>query len=219
MASTIHRDQTPFLDSITKDSEGSYLIQCETIMPEVTPKMIDWWFAWHMPESERYKLWHPRDHVSSKLVVDTSSFETDKEKYIGIDSFVTEYIGGELNKLCISFKKPSLFGFDYLQEDKETAVCAKVVDTSRHIEIGSLTHYVKQTDHGSVMQSSFWLGKDSQHQNQILNLLIKPLLRLQTIKSFFLNDRLVCNLYIHCSEEMNHLSKFLPDLYAEMNDL
>jgi len=29
----------------------------------VTPEMIDWWWT-HIDNSERYKLWHPEDHIS-----------------------------------------------------------------------------------------------------------------------------------------------------------
>lgn len=29
----------------------------------VTPEMIDWWWD-HIESTERYKLWHPKDHIS-----------------------------------------------------------------------------------------------------------------------------------------------------------
>mgnify|MGYP001335601564 CR=1 FL=1 len=74
----IHKEKT-FSIGICRDSKGAVLVTCITNMPQVIPKMIDWWFGWHMPETERYKLWHPRDHISSKLTVDTSGFKTDKE--------------------------------------------------------------------------------------------------------------------------------------------
>ena len=31
----------------------------------VTPEMIDWWWD-HINNTERYKLWHPNDHISFK---------------------------------------------------------------------------------------------------------------------------------------------------------
>ena len=34
-------------------------------MPGVTPQMWEWWFGWHGSDSRRYKLWHPRAHVSA----------------------------------------------------------------------------------------------------------------------------------------------------------
>ena len=73
----IHKEKI-FSTGIYRDSKGAILVTCVTDMPQITPKMIDWWFGWHMPETERYKLWHPRDHISSKLTVDTSIFKTDK---------------------------------------------------------------------------------------------------------------------------------------------
>ena len=45
----------------------SYFVKCTTEMLNVTPEMIRWWFVWHLPSSERYKLWHPRDHISARL--------------------------------------------------------------------------------------------------------------------------------------------------------
>ena len=210
----IHKEKT-FSIGICRNSKGAVLVTCITDMPKVTPKMIDWWFGWHMPETERYKLWHPRDHISSKLTVDTSDFKTDKEKYIHVDSYVKEYIGKELKDLCISFVEPTEFGFSELNPDKETAICAHVKDLSRNISIGSLTHLIIRNPKGSLMQSSFWLGMNPEHGNPFLNIIIKSLLNIKKIKTFLLPDKLALNLLIHCAEEMNHLVKFLPELYAD----
>ena len=211
----IHKEKE-FSMGICRNSKGAALVTCITEMPQVTPKMIDWWFGWHMPETERYKLWHPRDHISSKLRVDTSGFQTDKEKYIHVDSYVTEYIGKELNDLCISFVKPEDFGFHELDPDKETAVCAHVKDLRKNVSIGSLTHLVTKTSEGSVMQSSFWLGMNPQHSNSFVNAIIKPLVNLKTVKLLLLPDKLTYDLMTHCAEEMNHLAKFLPQLYNDV---
>ena len=100
-----------YQDGIYRNNSNQVLVKCSTVMKGVTPKMVDWWFAWHMSKSERYKLWHPRDHISAELKEDRSSFKSDKEKYIGVDSYVKEFIGKELNELCISFSEPSSFGF------------------------------------------------------------------------------------------------------------
>ena len=71
-ANRIHKEEK-FSVGICRDSRGAVLVTCITEMTEVTPKMIDWWFGWHMPESERYQLWHPQDHISSKLKIDNSN--------------------------------------------------------------------------------------------------------------------------------------------------
>ena len=77
----LHREGS-FSTGICKNNKGEMLVTCITEMPDVTPRMIDWWFGWHLPESERYQLWHPKAHVSSRLTQDNSHFTTDKEKYI-----------------------------------------------------------------------------------------------------------------------------------------
>ena len=214
-ANKIHKEEK-FSIGICRNSKGAALVTCTTEMPEVTPKMIDWWFGWHMPESERYKLWHPRDHISSELKVDNSNFQTDKEKYINIDSYVTEYIGKELNNLCISFIEPEKFGFSKLDPKKQTAICAHVKDLNRNVSIGSLVHLVVKTSNGSVMQSSFWLGMNPQHSNSFINFIIKPIINMRIIKLILLPDQLTYDLLKHCAEEMSHLAKFLPHLYNDV---
>ena len=211
-ANKLHKEEK-FSIGIRRNSRGAALITCITEMPEVTPKMIDWWFGWHLPESERYKLWHPIDHVSSDLKVDNLNFQTDKEKYIHLDSYVREYIGKELSNLCISFVEPEEFGFPNLNSEKETAVCAHVTDLNRNVSIGSLTHLVIKTSNGSKMQSSFWLGMNPRHSNSFINFIIKPIINIKRIKLILLPDQLTYDLLKHCAEEMSHLAKFLPQLY------
>ncbi len=214
-ANRIHKEEK-FSVGICRDSRGAVLVTCITEMTEVTPKMIDWWFGWHMQESERYQLWHPQDHISSKLKIDNSNFQTDKEKYIHVDSYVTEYIGKELNSLCISFVEPEEFGFLKLDSEKETAICAHVKDLNRNVSIGSLTHLVTKTSRGSVMQSSFWLGMNLQHTNSFINFIVNPIINLRIVKLMVLPDQLTYDLLKHCAEEMNHLAKFLPQLYNDV---
>ena len=214
-ANKIHKKKK-FSIGICRNSRGAALVTCITKMPEVTPKMIDWWFGWHMSESERYRLWHPRDHISSELKVDNLNFPTDKEKYIHLDSYVSEYIGEELNSLCISFVEPEEFGFPKLDPDKETAICAHVKDLNRNVSIGSLTHLVTKTPSGSIMQSSFWLGMNPYHTNSFINFIVRPIINLRIMKLILLPDQLTYDLLKHCAEEMSHLAKILPQLYNDV---
>ena len=115
----VHKE-TVFKNGIYRNQNKEMLVTCITEMPEVTPRMIDWWFGWHLNESERYQLWHPKAHISASLKEDNSHFETDKEKYLNMDSYISEYIGNELNDLCISFVEPKQFGFSDLNDEKET---------------------------------------------------------------------------------------------------
>ncbi len=207
-----------YQDGIYRNQNNQVLVKCSTVMKGVKPKMLDWWFAWHMPESERYKLWHPRDHISVELKEDRSSFNSDKEKYIGADSYVKEYIGKELNELCISFCEPTSFGFFDLDVNQETSICAHVRDLKRGLSIASLNHHLVQKENNfSIMESTFWLGMNNKFTNQILNLFLKPIVNNKLIRKFLINDELAKNLMLHCYEEMNHLSEFLPSLYKDQN--
>ena len=66
-------------DGIYRNNSNQVLVKCSTVMG-VTPKMVDWWFAWHMSKAD---IVTPRDHISTELKEDRSSFKSDKEKYIG----------------------------------------------------------------------------------------------------------------------------------------
>ncbi|MDG2061783.1 MAG: hypothetical protein P8J93_08225 [SAR86 cluster bacterium] len=209
--------ESSFATRIYRNEDGEFLVTCITDMPEVTPKMIDWWFGWHLPRTERYKLWHPLAHVSSILKEDNSIYPTDKEKYINKDSYVKEYIGKDLNHLCISFVDPQEFGFPILNSEEETAICAHVQDLKKRLSIASLTHLVAKYTDGSRMQRSFWLGANLKHSNSFLNFLFNRLLNNKKIKSILLKEVITKNLLSHCAEEMNHLSKFLPSLYRDLH--
>ena len=199
-------------DGIYKNRKQSYFVKCTTDMKAVTPEMIKWWFAWHLPHSERYKLWHPRDHISAALKEEGFNLQS-KGQYIGVDSFVEEYIGNKLQKLQISFKEPALFGLE--DQEDSISICAYVTDTNNGVKVAKLLHYVLKTDKGSQMKSFFWMGTDISHPNSYKNFIITNLSKIHLIKRLLLNDDLAMGLLIHCYEEMNHLSNFLPNLYKE----
>tara|TARA_B100000214_G_scaffold60372_1_gene39318 strand:- start:734 stop:1492 length:759 start_codon:yes stop_codon:yes gene_type:complete len=203
-------------DGIYKNREQSYFVKCTTEMLKVTPEMIRWWFVWHLPSSERYKLWHPRDHISARLNEKGICLQFE-DKYIGVDSFVEEYIGKKLQKLQISFKEPSLFGL--VNQEDSVAICAYVTDIKTGVRVAKFLHYVSKTERGSVMKSFFWMGSDISHPNSFKNFILTNLTKIQPIKGLFLNDDSVLDLLIHCYEEMNHLSKILPNLYKEFAEI
>jgi hypothetical protein len=43
-------------NGFTRLENGQIFVAVLTKMPQVTGKMIDWWFGWHYMESQRYKL-------------------------------------------------------------------------------------------------------------------------------------------------------------------
>ena len=77
--------------------------------------MIEWWLSRFLADSEQYKLWHPKDHVTSTW--DEEYFKTPYEQridshYCGHTHIVTEYLGGKLCHLHIHFISPTEAGFD-----------------------------------------------------------------------------------------------------------
>lgn len=96
------RDSHP--DGVRRASDGKALILCTTDLPGVTPAMMDWWLGWHLPESARYRLWHPTAHLKSRVREDRSHLTDDRARYVGNTSYVDEYIGKTLERLAIEFE-------------------------------------------------------------------------------------------------------------------
>jgi len=104
-------DDLPIETGWTRLSNGQLFVAVRTPMPGVTAAMIDWWFGWHGVEAQRYKLWHPRAHLHTRMErppADTPGL-TDREKYVGNVSYVTEYIGDRLFELAIAFRDPATY--------------------------------------------------------------------------------------------------------------
>jgi hypothetical protein len=195
--------------------DGRLLVTTTTELPDVTPDMIDWWFGWHLSHSERYRLWHPTAHVRSVVKEDRSALVGSRECYVNNTSFVDEYIGSVLMKLAISFLPPGEFGFSGDAAGSETVVCARTADRSRHADAGFLVHRVFATPGGSRMQSVFWLG-EIMPKVPLLGPLAAALLNRPLMRRLLVPDSLGLALLRHCSEEMNHLAKFLPRLYRDI---
>ena len=76
------------------------------VIPGVTTEMIDWWWD-NMGPSERYKLWHPTDHVSFVWEVDPA-----ENGHVGAIQAIQEYInGGELRSIRIRWDDPKTVPF------------------------------------------------------------------------------------------------------------
>ncbi|MDO5654142.1 MAG: hypothetical protein Q4G39_08575, partial [Brachymonas sp.] len=200
---------------VTRAENGLAMVACTTDMPDVTPQMIDWWFGWHLPESERYRLWHPLAHVRARVKDDRSKLPGDREKYVGNVSSVDEYIGEKLMRLDIAFFDPKEIGLAHVYEKGATAICARTSDRALNGDGGHLIHLVRRTDTGSEMRSVFWLG-ELNLKWPIIGRLIKPVLNTPTVRRVLVTNKMAEDLLRHCAEEMNHLPRFLPALYAEM---
>ncbi len=191
--------------------DGSFLVAVQTEMPNVTPEMWDWWFGWHGCHDNRYKLWHPKAHVSAVW----QDGKVD-ERYIDRTSIIEEYIGEKLEKAAIQFKNPAEFGFlpsQYADKDKVVYICARIGYTNFPLDFGYLIHQVRATKNGSEMRSRFWLGGKNiafRGDTIIGNFASKIIQKLKKLP-----EQQAIDLMIHCSEEMNHLASFLPELHKE----
>jgi len=197
----------------TNESDGSIHAAIKTAMPGVTPAMWEWWFGWHGSQASRYKLWHPKSHVSA--VWEDGSDDTS---YIGRNSVVKEFIVDEYSEGLIQFKQPTEFGFSYdaIKDPKKAVyICARIGHSKFPIDYGYLVHQVRAVEGGSEMRSRFWLGGQYiqiRKEGVLANLASSFIQKMKFLSSGFGNK-----IVIHCSEEMNHLASFLPKLFAEMN--
>lgn len=203
-------------DGVYRSTDGRALILCTTPMPGVTPAMIDWWFGWHLPDSERYRLWHPTAHVRARVREDRSHLRDDRARYIDNVSYVDEYIGRALKRLAIAFEPPAGFGLSGLDTMAATAICARTTDRVLASEGGCLVHLVVPTAEGAEMRSAFWLGS-VQNRLPVLGALVNVIANTGPVRRLAVGDRFVLDLFQHCAEEMQHLAGFLPELHAEIH--
>ena len=211
----------PLETGYTRLTNGQILVAALTSMPGVTGEMIDWWFAWHGAEKERYKLWHPKAHVNlrfEKALSDVPDL-SDREKYVGNICHVDEYIGSEFQAVTIAFKSP---GESHLDESRfqhakvSTAVCARIGFAGKPIYFGRIIHLIRETEHGCEMRSRFWLGEA---ELRILSKsgVVNRALGSRAVARRVASQEMGRDLLVHCAMEMQHLASFLPDLYTDYN--
>lgn len=185
--------------------DGGIAVSVRTDMPGVTPQMWEWWFGWHGSHSSRYKLWHPRAHVSARW----ADSDPSRTGYLGRTSLIEEYIGSAFSKGAIAFVDPELLGLGLDRLGRDVAICARIGASELPVDIGWLIHQVRSTAEGSEMRSRFWMG--GRHVavrggNRLTDRVVRPVAARQ------LPDPR--DLLVHCAQEMNHLAAFLPDIYT-----
>ena len=206
------------VDDVVRLPNGQLVVACLTEMPGVSSQMWDWWFAWHGYTSERYRLWHPKDHFESSLLEDRRHLPTHRERWVGNTSFVDENIGNELQRLAIRFVAPGSVGFDQTRLDEVgVAICARTVLRKERLAAGHLIHLVEDTTEGARMHSRFLLG-DAEFEIPVIGPLLSRIVNTPTVRHQRLPDNVGRALLLHCAEEMNHLASILPELHARFGD-
>lgn len=138
-----------------------------------------------------------------------------RDKYIGGTSFVDEYVGSALGELAIHFVDPSAWGFhhDKLDPEVATAICGTVGFSGVPLDWGHLLHYVRRVNGGAEMRSRFWMG--GPHLTSRAGATLDGDLATVAGAVRHLGTAQAKAMVVHCSQEMNHLAAFLPNIYAE----
>lgn len=206
----------PLETGVTRLSNDQIFVACLTKMPDVTAEMIDWWFAWHPMEDARYKLWHPRAHLSARatrLNADDAGL-SNQEKYLRNPHFVTEYVGSGKMDIVITFSPAEtlLDTTRFAQSRVGTAICATVGLQKAPLIVTRMIHLIRETGEGVEMRSRFWMGeprfRHKDHGDIGVRLPFAGTIARRAVSFDMGRDMLV-----HCAMEMNHLAGFLPDLY------
>jgi len=202
-------------DGVVRHPNGQLVVACLTEMPGVSSAMWNWWFSWHGYTSERYRLWHPEAHLVAALAEDRRTEPRVRDRWVGNTSYVDEYIGDSLLRLAIRFVPPAEVGLDEDAVDRiGVAICARTALRRERLAAGHLIHLVEDTDDGCRMHSRFWLG-DASSEVPYVGRGIDRVVNQPKVRRRLLPDVAGLALLRHCSEEMNHLARILPDLFDQ----
>lgn len=191
--------------------DGSLHVACRTDMHGCRGEMFEWWFR-SRPDTERYRWWHPLDHVSSKWTGDLRD-----DTHIGSIHVVQERLNEIATAdLLIQFRDPAelLNARAYEHARKTGDVTAAVVarigtghDAPRSADGtllgGRLLHIGRDTHWGLALRSHFFLGTDL------------PAAGADPAEvAAEVPDELGFNLLQHAYNEFTFLSRFLSGMFA-----
>jgi len=191
--------------------DGSYQVSVRTDMPGVSPAMWSWWFGWHGCDTRRYKLWHPRAHLSAAWKDGSDAGRRGDPRYIGRSSMITEYIGSTMFHGAIQFVAPTDMGCPPNSADA-VAICARLGSGDAPVDVGWFIHHIRLTRSGVEMRSRFWMGGPHigvRGVPGVASRAVRPFAA-RVLGNPETNAR---NLLVHCAQEMNHLAGFLPELH------
>jgi hypothetical protein len=192
--------------------DGSFQVSVRTDMPRVTPAMWAWWFGWHGCETRRYKLWHPRAHLSAAW----KDGEQGGRRYVGRWSMISEYIGSTMLNATIQFVAPAALGCP-ADSDNAVSICARLGSGDAPVDAGWFIHHIRSTQDGAEMRSRFWMGGPHiavRNAPDVASRALRPI----ASRVLGATEATARNLLVHCAQEMNHLAGFLPGLYEQFGE-
>ncbi len=177
--------------------------------------MWAWWFGWHGCDTRRYKLWHPRAHLSAAWK-DGQDIQGTDRRYIGRWSMISEYIGSTMLNAAIQFVEPASMGCPP-DSDKAVSICARLGSGDAPVDAGWFIHHIRSTRDGAEMRSRFWMGGPHiavRNAPGMASRAVRPI----ASRVLGTSEATARNLLVHCAQEMNHLAGFLPELYDAFGD-
>jgi len=189
--------------------DGTATLANLTQMPNVTPEMFDWWFAWHGIDPMRYKVWDHDDHhkaLTQNMDIALNHNLSVKERYWETTHDVDEDCGMGVQHILINFRNPANVGFDpeKLKDFKGT-----IVFSGNERSGGLMCHFLRPVAGGGCeLRTRFWMGYgiiDGKPKKVIPDFVKIPL---EPVKA----------LLMHNIKEFTNLAAVLPDLYNEFKD-
>ncbi len=186
--------------------DGSAYMANLLFLPDVTPEMFDWWFAWHSLDSLRYKIWDREDHLYCR----TRNPEqvrnpalSYREKYWHTTHDITEAFGPEPKDVAVPFIPPQEMGFSPEKlRDFGGTIIAMAGEDCRTISC----HFVRPAEGGVELRSRFWFGWCLSGG--------KP----RRFDSERLPEQLPRALLLHNIKEFTNLARLLPRIFPEERD-
>ena len=186
-----------------------------TSMPNVTPEMFYWWFAWHALEDLRYKIWFPEKHYFARtqnLELALNETRPMEERIWGTTHLICEDVVAGAEEVFLDFLFPEEMGYDELKlgSDKASAmVCA-----NGHTRVPGqglncvMTHLLRKGPSGYELRSQFWIGYQIIDGKVFRVIPDETQIPLDAAKSLFK----------HCCIEFANLREILPSLYNDNKD-
>jgi DAPG hydrolase PhiG domain len=112
----------------------------------VTPEMITWWWD-NIENTERYKLWHPEDHIAFEWIVPPC------KGHIGTIQKATEKIGGVPLALSIRWDDPKS-----VETEFDNILVASIITDDGKL-LMRFQHEYESAPYGTRMRSTFHVKK------------------------------------------------------------
>lgn len=80
--------QQPLQEGYQRTETGEWKVIANHELQGIAPEMVDWWWD-HIDFTERYKLWHPTDHISFEWLIPPAT-----NGHIGAVQRIVEFLNG-----------------------------------------------------------------------------------------------------------------------------